>query len=198
VFEDDVELPRVTLVWPSAAVFTPDDAPLDLLADLLASGQSSRLVKRLVHELRIAQSVVAYQDSRERAGQFTIEVTAFPGTKLANVVRVVDEEVKRLLREGPTEGELGRARTVAEAQLLDQLDSLQGKAGSASTYMSILGDPDGMARDVARYRAVTVANVAEAGRRTLTRGRLVVSVVPEGQLPLAVLSPVLPVLGGVQ
>jgi zinc protease len=198
VFEDDVELPRVTLVWPSAAVFTPDDAPLDLLADLLASGQSSRLVKRLVHELRIAQSVVAYQDSRERAGQFTIEVTAFPDTKLANVVRVVDEEVKRLLREGPTEGELGRARTVAEAQLLDQLDSLQGKAGSASTYMSILGDPDGMARDVARYRAVTAAHVADAGRRTLTRGRLVVSVVPEGQLPLAVLSPVLPVLGGVQ
>ena len=190
VFEDDVELPRVSLIWPSDRLFGVDDAKLDLLAGVLADGESSRLVKRLVHELRLAQSVAAYQESRVRAGQFTIEVMAFPGTNLADVVRVVDEEVGRLLRDGPTADEVVRAQTTAEAHLLDDLDSLSSKAERASTYAMLLGDPDAMTTDLQRYRSATPASVVDAGRRTLTRGRLIVSVVPDGQLGLAVLSPV--------
>ena len=196
VFEDDVELPRVSLVWPSAAVFGPDDAALDLLAATLTGGESSRLVKRLVHELRVAQSVGASQESRERGGEFTIEVLAFPGQKLHDITRVVDEEVARLLREGPTEAELARAKTVNEAHLFDDLDSLSAKADRVSTYAMLLGDPDSFAKDLARYTKVTREDVAAAGRRTLTRGRLVLSVVPKGHLEQAVINPVLPMVGG--
>jgi zinc protease len=192
VFEDDVELPRVSLIWPSDRLFGVDDARLDLLATVLADGESSRLVKRLVHELRLAQSVSAYQESRVRAGQFTIEVMAFPGTKLPDVVRVVDEEVRRLLDGGPTDDELARAQTTAEAHLFDELDSLGSKAERASSYAMLQGDPDGMKADLQRYRGASKADVVAAARRTLRPGRLVVSVVPEGQLGLAVLSPVLP------
>lgn len=192
VFEDDVELPRVSLIWPSDRLFGTDDARLDLLAGILADGESSRLVKRLVHELRLAQSVAAYQESRVRAGQFTIEVLAFPGTRLADVVRVVDEEVRRLLASGPTDDELARAQTTVEAHLLDELDSLASKAERASRYAMLQGDPDGMKADLQRYRDTSKLDVVAAGRRTLTPGRLVVSVVPDGQLDLAVMSPVVP------
>jgi zinc protease len=190
VFEDDVELPRVSLIWPSDRLFGADDARLDLLAGVLADGESSRLVKRLVHELRLAQSVEAHQESRVRAGQFTIEVLAFPGTKLSDVVRVVDAEVDRLLTEGPTQDELSRAQTAIEALLLDQLDSLSSKAERASSYAMLLGEPDGLKSDVHRYRTATRTDVVAAGRRTLGSGRLVVSVVPDGQLGLGVLGPV--------
>ena len=179
-------------MWPSDRLFGGDDARLDLLASVLASGESSRLVKRLVHELRLAQSVSAAQESRERAGQFTVEVLAFPGTRLADVVRVVDDEIARVLREGPTADELLRARVQAEAQAIDQLDSLGSKAERVSAYATLLGDPDSFVRDLDRARSATVADVAAAGRRHLGRGRLVLSVVPNGRLDLAVLKPVLP------
>jgi zinc protease len=192
VFEDDVELPRVSLVWPSDRLYGEDDARLDLLAAALSHGESSRLVRRLVHELRLAQAVSAYQESRERAGQFVVEVLAFPGTRLADVVRVVDEEVARLLREGPAAAELARGRVEVEAAAVDHLDSLAGKAERISAYATLLGDPDALPRDLERYRQATAADVAAAGRRTLTRGRLVLSVVPRGRLDLAVLHPVLP------
>jgi len=192
VFEDDVELPRVTLLWPSERLFGPDDAALDLLALVLADGESSRLTKRLVHDLRLAQSVTAAQESRVRAGQFAIEVTAFPGTALSDVVGVVDEEVARLVAAGPTPDELERAKVTVEARLLDELDSLAAKAERASLYHLVFGDPDGMDRDLARTRDTTAVGVAAAGRRTLGPGRLVLSVVPDGQLPLAVTSPVRP------
>lgn len=196
VFEDDVELPRLTFVWPSAALFTAEDAALDLLSATLANGESSRLVKRLVHELRIAHSVSAGQESRERGGQFSIEVLAFPGQKLSDIVRVVDEEVARLLRDGPTEAELSRAQTVNEAQLFDQLDSLSAKAERVSAYTMLLGDPDSFAIDLARFKKLRRDDIVAAGRRTLTRGRLLLSVVPRGHLEQAVINPVLPALGG--
>lgn len=196
VFEDDVELPRLSFIWPSAALFAKDDAPLDLLAATLTGGESARLVKRLVHEMRIAQSVSARQESRERGGQFTIEVLAFPGTKLVDVARVVDEEVARLLREGPSDAELGRAKTVNEARSSDALDSLSSKAERVSAYAMLLGDPDSFSRDLDRYRSVTPDEIKAVGKRTLGRGRLIQSVVPRGHLELAVINPMLPTLGG--
>ncbi len=46
LLEDRVELPRLYLTWHSPAMFADGDAELDLVADLLANGKSSRLYRR--------------------------------------------------------------------------------------------------------------------------------------------------------
>ncbi|MET0168561.1 MAG: pitrilysin family protein, partial [Vicinamibacterales bacterium] len=66
--EDRVEMARVYMAWHSPAMFAEDDAEMDLLADLLANGKTSRLYRTLVYEQRIALDVSAYQNSRELAG----------------------------------------------------------------------------------------------------------------------------------
>lgn len=196
VFEDDVELPRVSITWPSAPIFTADDTALDLLSSVLAGGASSRLVRRLVHEERLAQSVSARQSSRERVSEYSIDVLAFPGTKLADIVRIVDEEVARLVREGPTDAELQRARTVAEADMVRSLDSLSGKASRMAAWAMLTGDADRAEADLERLRGTSADTVKGVAARTLGRGRLVVSVVPPGRLDLAVMNKVLPAFGG--
>jgi zinc protease len=196
VFEDDVELPRVTITWPSAPLFTDDDTALDLTSSVLAGGESSRLVRRLVHEARLAQAVSARQGSREWASEYSIDVVAFPGTKLTDIVRIVDEEVARLVREGPTAAELQRAKTVAEADMVRSLDSLSGKASRMATWAMLTGDADRAEADLARTRKVSADDVKGVVQRTLGRGRLVVSVVPRGRLDLAVMNKVLPAFGG--
>jgi zinc protease len=196
VFEDDVELPRVSITWPSAPIFTADDTALDLLSSVLAGGESSRLVRRLVHEERLAQSVSARQSSRERASEYSIDVLAFPGTKLSDIVRIVDEEVARLVREGPEDAELGRARTVAEADMVRSLDSLAGKASRMAAWAMLTGDADRAEADLERLRGTSADTVTQVAARTLGRGRLVVSVVPRGRLELAVMNRVLPAFGG--
>ena len=52
---------------------------MDLLADLLANGKTSRLYRTLVYERRIALDVSAYQSSRELGGFFLVAATAAPG-----------------------------------------------------------------------------------------------------------------------
>jgi zinc protease len=146
------------------------------------------LQKRLVHQERLAQTVSAQQESRERAGVFTIDVLALPNTSLSTIVRIVDEEVEKLRRDGPTADEVARARTMIEAMHVRSLDSLGGLAARTASWMSVLGRPDGLEADIGRYRKVTAAAVQTAQQHTLLPGRVVVSVVPQGRLDLAVIN----------
>src|SRR6185369_12433178 len=45
VLEDRVELPRLYLAWHSPALFADGDAELDLIAEVLSSGKTSRLYR---------------------------------------------------------------------------------------------------------------------------------------------------------
>src|SRR5262245_40905086 len=72
ILEDRIELPRLYLAWHSPALFQPDDAELDLVADVLSGGKTSRLYRSLVYEQRVATEVSASQNSREIGSFFQI------------------------------------------------------------------------------------------------------------------------------
>ena len=93
MLEDRVELPRLYMAWHSPALFADGDAELDLVADVLASGKTSRLYRALVYEQRIATEVAASQNSRELGSFFQIVATAAPGRTLAEVERAIASEL---------------------------------------------------------------------------------------------------------
>ena len=68
--EDQVQLPQLFLAWLTPPYFHPGDEALDVLARVLASGKNSRLYKRLVYDLQIAQDVSAFQSSGKLDGYF--------------------------------------------------------------------------------------------------------------------------------
>ena len=176
---DRVQLPRLRLAWHAPAFFTPGDADLDLAAHVLAGGKSSRLYRSLVFEQRIAQDVFAYQGSQLLGSLFQIGATAKPGHDLPEIAAAVDAQVRRLAAEGPTEGELARARNTHLADFYKSLDHLQTRADLLNHYQHVLGDPGGVGRDVARYEAATLASVREAFARVVSGKRLDLRVLPE-------------------
>lgn len=181
---------QLQLVWPTVESFHADDAPLDLLAAVLGDGAGSRLTRRLVHELQVAQQVAVFQQSMERAGTFTIVVLANPGGDLNAIARVVDEELARLKAGGITAAELDRARAGIEADAAAGLDSLSMKAMSMAEYTAAWGQPDSFERDLKRYRDATPQSVTDVAKRRLGKGRVVLSALPPGQMPLAVVNPI--------
>ena len=190
VVEDETApLPKLSISWPTVELFHPDDAALDLLSSVLAQGAGSRLQKRLVHELQIAQSVSVYQHSMQLAGELHVEIVAQPGVALPRILQVFDEELHKLTSDGVRDDELARARNQVETAAADALDSLGGKAGKLSAYQAFLGEPDAFERDLARYRATAPAALVDVARRWLGPGRVVMSVVPAGELALAVMNP---------
>lgn len=184
--EDRVQLPRLYLAWPTPAAFAPADAALDGLAAVLASGKNSRLHRRLVYELQVAQDVMALQASQAVASSFLVVVTARAGHTLGEVLAVVDEEIARLRAEPPSQRELQRFLNRTEASFYDRLERVGGKADLLNHYFFHTGNPDYLQEDLSRYRALDPEDLRAAARRFLGPGRVVLSVVPEGQPSLAV------------
>jgi zinc protease len=180
---DRVPQERVYLAWPSPPFFAEGDAELVLASRILADGLSSRLEKALVYDRQLATDVQAFQDSSEISGAFVVLATARPGAKLAEVERVVDAEIARLARSGPTAAELARAVNKQETELVSGLERIGGFGGKADVlnrYNVLLGDPGKLKTDVARLRAATPASVRAAVARWLdTRNRAVLRFHPE-------------------
>ena len=189
VLEDRVELPRLYLAWHSPALFGMDDAELDLTAEVLASGKTSRLYRALVFDQRIATEVAASQNSRESAGYFQIIATAAPGRTLQEVDRAIAREVERFFGAGPTAPEMERCLAQAEANFMYRLQTVGGFGGKSdqlNAYNIFVGDPGFFDRDLDRYRHVTPQRMQSAAGRVLApHARIALSVVPRGRADLA-------------
>jgi zinc protease len=189
VLEDRVELPRVYLTWHSPALFDEGDAEMDLVGDLLANGKTSRLYRTLVYDERIALDVGAVQASREITGFFMFVATAAPGRSLDEIVARIDHEVARFSSDGPSDQEMDRVRTQAEAHFVYRLQTVGGFGGKSdqlNSYNVFRGDPGYFSADLARYRGATSQSLRAVARRYLrSDGRVALSIVPRGRSGLA-------------
>ncbi|MBL7976957.1 MAG: insulinase family protein [Bacteroidetes Order II. Incertae sedis bacterium] len=185
--EDNVQLPRLYLAYQSPARYAPGDAEMDVAADVLANGKNSRLYKRLVYELQIAQNVSVYQDGSALGGMFMVVATARPGIKLAQLQAVIDEEIGKLTTTAPTEREVQRVIHQNESNILRQMESPMAKAEMLQSYYRFAGNPDWLNEDFSRYKALQPSDISASVRQYLNpKKRVVLSVVPKGKTDLAI------------
>jgi zinc protease len=186
---DRVQLPRLYLTWHSPAIYQPGDAELDMVAGILTGGKNSRLYKRLVYDLQIAQSVSAGQNSNQLGSTFQIVVTARPSPDAPDKVLdrlkgIIDEELNRLREAPPTDREMQRMLNTIEASFYNRMERVGGFGGKADQlngYWVQAGNPDYFNEDLARYRALQPNDIQAAVRRWLPADRrLELSVVPAG------------------
>jgi zinc protease len=189
LLEDRVELPRVYVAWHSPAMYAEGDGEMDLLADLLANGKTSRLYRTLVYERRMAVDVSAYQSSRELGSFFLVAATAAPDRSLTEIAAAIDAELQKVVDDGPSAAEMERAEAQIEAHFLYRLQTVGGFGGKSdqlNSYNVFCGDPAFFARDVARYREATAETVRTVAARVLRfDARVILSLVPHGQQALA-------------
>ncbi len=189
LLEDRVELPRLYIAWHSPSLFGEDDAELDLVAEVLAAGKTSRLFRSLVYENRMATEIAASQNSRELGGYFQVVATAAPGRTLTELERAVTEAIDTFVADGPTPRETERCQAQAEANFIYRLQTVGGFGGKSdqlNAYNVFVGDPGFFERDLDRYRRVTAAAMQRVAHQWLVRDRRVLlSVVPQGRHELA-------------
>jgi len=180
--------PLFIRVWNISDYASADTDYLQFLAQTLAGSRTSPLVKRLVIDEQIATSAEAGVDNREIGGQFSIEVMAKPGVDLAHVERIVDEELKKVIANGPSIAEMKKARTQSMAGIVRNLEAIGGFSGKTNLLAeseTYLGSPDGWKVGWKRYRSATPADMQGAAKRWLTDGDYVLYMLPFGQLSAA-------------
>jgi zinc protease len=197
VVTDQVELPRLLMAWLSPPIFQAGDAEAEMAARIIGGGKASRLYKRLVYDLKIAQSVSAGQISLTLGSVFQVAGTAKPGHTADELEHEIDDELQRFASDGPTEAEVVGARNSIQASIWMSLESLGGFSGVAdrlNRYNHHLGDPGYLEKDLARYDAITPAALRQFVREWLVRDRRVVvhGIPGEKQLPSDPAAPPMP------
>ncbi|HUR39643.1 MAG TPA: pitrilysin family protein [Verrucomicrobiae bacterium] len=179
--QDRVPQARLFKVWNVPGVGTRDFTLLDIYSDVLASGKNSRLYKRLVYVDQLATGVSAGVGPFELGSQFTVDVMVKPGSSIEQVERVVDEELARLLREGPAADELDRIKTVRYAGLVRGLERIDGSGGKSYVLAESQvfgGAPDFYKQRLRWIEQSTIAEVRAAAQRWLSDGVFVLQVQP--------------------
>jgi zinc protease len=180
---DQVQLPRLYLAWHTPAMLTPGDATLDVISNLLTGGKNSRLYKRLVYDMQIAQDVNAFQQSQALSSVYNIVATARPGQSLERIQQVIDEELDKLRAAPPDENEMARSMNSIEANFfraMERVGGFGGKADQLNGYYTRTGMPDYFEEDLARYRAISANDIPSAVSHFLPKDRRVeLSVLPE-------------------
>jgi zinc protease len=180
VFEDRVQIPRLTLSWPTVGESQNDDHILDVLASVLSSSRTSRLQKELVYDRQWAAAAGAQQRTNENGGEFRITLTPRPGHSLTELELATDSIIERLQRDGPTAEEVARAKAGIELGFVSGLESNLQKAEILSDGFVFHGNPGYYRQSYNEAESVTPAEVERAAKKYLTKGRVVLSVVPQG------------------
>jgi len=185
--EDNVQLPRLFILWHTPPTYAPGDAELDVVSNVLTAGKNSRLYKRLVYDLQVAQNVSASQNSAPLGSMYLIDVVARPSSDppavtLAKLKAIVDEELDKLRSAPPDAREVERALNQAEASFYNRMERIGGFGGKADQlngYYTATGNPDFFNEDLSRYLALRPDDIQAAVRKWLVPDRRVeITVVP--------------------
>ena len=175
-----VHLPRVTISYraPSFNSGALEHAyPLQVLAEALGNGSTSRLYRSLVVDQGIASSVGSwYSGVQIDGGEFSISIMPKVGGEVGPLEAALAVEIGRLLEHGITEDELARVKRSMLAGAIYARDGIRAAPniiGRALATGRTLADIEAWPERIA---AVTVEQVRAAARAVLIERRSVTSV----------------------
>ncbi len=178
---DRVPQARIIKVWNIPQWGSQEGIYLDLLSDVLTSGKTSRLYKRLVYDEQIATNVSAFADLMEIAGQFYIDVMVKPGIDPKIVEKALDEELAKILKNGPTEKELKRVKSQYTASLvrgLERIGGFGGKTDILAMSQVFAKDPDAWKKHYAIAMSATTKDLQKVAQDWLSDGVYVLTILP--------------------
>lgn len=162
---------RVIIAPGQNTADSPDQVyALQVLAEVLGGGASSRLYRSLVVEQGLAASAGAwYSDQALDHGTFGFWLTPRGDAPWQDGEAALLAEVQRLLTEGVSVDEVEQAKTRMKAGVIYARDSLQGAGRTLGATLATGGSLDSIEHWPAHIAAVTHEAVMAAARAVLTR-----------------------------
>jgi predicted Zn-dependent peptidase len=175
----DLEQVHVALGFEGVKQGGPDTHSLQVFANALGGGMSSRLFQE-VREIRgLCYSIYTFHVPYKDTGMFTMYAGTDPND-LEELMRVCVDEIAKAA-DTITQAEVSRAQTQMKAGLLMALESSSSRAEQLARQIAIYGRPVPIEEIVRKIEGVTVESVRAAGHAMLSRGRPSVAVLGPGQ-----------------
>ena len=181
--EDNVHLPLVYMSLPTVSIRHADEAPLDLLAQILGGGKTSMFYKNLVKNQLAVQASVSHPCA-ELACTFNLFALPHPasGKTLADLEQIMRDTLVEFEKRGVEPDDLAKAKAQMEAQFIFGLQSVRGKVSQLAANETFTGNPNYIEQDIARYANVTKEDVDRVFNQYIKgKPAVIMSVVPNGK-----------------
>ncbi len=159
-----VPVPAVYLAFRMASRLDPEFYTADLLADVLAQGQSSRLYRRLLKEQRLFSTIDAYVTGNIDPGLFVIEGRPAEGISPETALEAIWAELELLRREEIDTRELVKIQHRFESTVVFSETSVLNKAQNLGFY-EILNGAEWMNEEVNTYLAIRPAELRRTAEK---------------------------------
>jgi len=175
VKKDRVKQAYMELLWHIPSIGQEEIYSLDLLEVILGHGRSSRLYNRMKMDANLVYSVDAGTYALKDPGVFSIDATLGP-EKIQEAFAGIGEEMRRIIQEPVSQSELTKAKTIAEASFVFDLEDMSGQARTLGFFQTMTGSMDNADNYLERLKQVTAEDILRVARSCFNPENLTVGV----------------------
>ena len=181
-FYDKVQLPAVVFAYHTPEQGTPESYALQMVAQILSEGKSSRLQKSVVDQQQKAVAAGAFNLPSEDPGLAMMFGIANMGVKAEDLEKSMDDEVNKILTEGISDDELQKCKNQMENEFISQNQRVLGIVENLANYHVYFGDANLINKELDRYMKLTKADLMAAAKKYFTKeNRLVLYYMPDSR-----------------
>ena len=180
VMQDDVPQLAIAWNWAVPGNRSPEAQALQLAAQALGRGKTSRLYQVLVQEKQLATYASAQYAGYAIAGVFSVDVRLKPGVDRAEAEAAVKQVLAEFLAKGPAPTELARVKASGSADNARAMESIYVKAMALSSGAMFADNPGQWAVDDKTFQALTAAEVRTTANTWLSKPNYKLTVLPFG------------------
>lgn len=179
-------LPMLVEVFPTVPNYHADMAALQCLAQILGQGRNSIMYQHLTKK-QLALQASAFSRFDELAGEFIFQIVPMTGKSLGQLDSLFRDALDSFELKGVSEDDIVRFKGSREAQLINGLESVQGKVTQLANFEVFTGNPNKISDLLKSYASLKKEDVMAAYNKYIkNKGAVVISVLTKGQDSLAV------------
>ena len=171
-----VTTPNILMAYHVPETQHQDFYALEILNDILTTGDSARLQKALINEQQVASSVFSYQPETIDPNLFYIYAVAAKDVGAEQLENSIIAEINRIIKEGVTEQELQKVKNTKLVNFYRQMATINGKANTIGSYEIYFGDYKKLFTAPQEYSKVTLADVQRVAKTYLKKANRTVGV----------------------
>ena len=173
---------RIDIAYKAVAGNSADFYALQVLANALQGGQSSRLYQKLVKEKEMLTGVGGFMDEKRGIGALYTNATLRPNVNPKDVEDLIYTEIDRLKKEPIADWELQKAKNTTRRNFVNGLQSSLNRAVTIGQYTVYYNEPNLINTRLEKVGAVTKEDVQRvANKYLIDTNRTVVTTTPKAK-----------------
>ena len=180
IIYDDIQFPGIFIGYRIPGEFTKESVSLEILSEILAGGESSKLYRELVYEKQLSNEIASYVDNKESTGVFYIYSVLMPDVETGEVEKIIDRIIDDTGKGMISDKEIEKAKNRIETKLTYKKQSILYKADLFAHFTCFYGNP-GMINEILKvYLSVSKDDIIRTVNTYLNmQNRVILTYLPK-------------------